>query len=232
MGSQKADFSLGDEGQLEFASMFDTIHAIDGTERKKDGLLFELNHIQKNLIAAWRVGISKSIKEKDILLNFNIRCIVHFFNILQYVKLKELEHPVKNQSWIQCVLNCFQQFLTVLSWEDQHRQTLGHLMKFTMQTLKLILAERHNHLFSTNLLGGFSLLKMVIHYLNAKKIPQYEVVLADLSGNNKVELDSIDVPLFQSMDWNSHQKHCALHSVLTCSLPMANRTENQEKRYF
>ncbi|XP_039203844.1 ciliogenesis and planar polarity effector 1 isoform X3 [Crotalus tigris] len=230
LGSQKADFSLGDEGQLEFASMFDTIHAIDGTERKKDGLLFELNHIQKNLIAAWRVGISKSIKEKDILLNFNIRCIVHFFNILQHVKLKELDDPVKNQSWIQCVLNCFQQFLTVLSWEDQHRQTLGHLMKFTMQTLKLILAEPQDHLFSTNLLGGFSLLKMVIHYLNAKKIPQYEVVLADLSGNNKVELDSIDVPLFQSMDWNSHQKHCALHSVLTCSLPMANRTENQEKR--
>ncbi|XP_034298270.1 ciliogenesis and planar polarity effector 1 isoform X3 [Pantherophis guttatus] len=230
LGSQKADFTLGDEGQLEFASMFDTIHAIDGTDRKKEGLLFELNHIQKNLIAAWRVGTSRSIKEKDILLNFNIRCIVHFFNILQHVKLKELDHPVKNQSWIQCVLNCFHQFLTVLSWENQHRQTLGHLMKFTMQTLKLILAEQQDHLFSTNLLGGFSLLKMVIHYLNAKKIPQYEVLLADLNGNNKVELDSVDLPLFQSTDWNSHQKHCALHSMLMCSLPMANRTENQEKR--
>ncbi|ETE69115.1 hypothetical protein L345_05091, partial [Ophiophagus hannah] len=228
--SQKADFALGDEGQLEFASMFDTIHAIDGTNRKKDGLLFELNHIQKNLIAAWRVGTSRSIKEKDILLNFNIRCIIHFFNILQHVKLKELDHPVKNQSWIQCVLNCFHQFLTVLSWENQHKQTLGHLMKFTMQTLKLILAEQQDCFFSTNLLGGFSLLKMVIHYLNAKKIPQYEGLLADLNGSNKVELDSIDVPLFQSMDWNSHQKHCAIHSVLTCSLPMANRTENQEKR--
>ncbi|XP_063149235.1 ciliogenesis and planar polarity effector 1 [Candoia aspera] len=230
LGSQKADFSLCDEGQLEFASMFDTIHAIDGTDRRKDGLLFELNHIQKNLIAAWRVGISRSIKEKDVLLNFNIRCIVHFFNILQHAKLKELDHPVKNQSWIQCVLKCFQQFLTVLSWEDQHRQTLGHLMKFTMQTLKLILAGQQDNLFSSNLLGGFSLLKMVIHYLNAKKIPQYEVLLADLNGNNKVELDSIDVPLFQSMDWSSHQKHCALHSVLKCSLPMVNLTENQEKR--
>ncbi|XP_058026096.1 ciliogenesis and planar polarity effector 1 isoform X4 [Ahaetulla prasina] len=231
LGSQKADFTLGDEGQLEFASMFDTIHAIDGTDRKKDGLLFELNHIQRNLIAAWRVATSRSIKEKDILLNFNTRCIVHFFNILQHVKLKELDHPVKNQSWIQCVLNCFQQFLTVLSWENQtNRQTLGHLMKFTMQTLKLILAEQQDHLFSTNLLGGFSLLKMVIHYLNAKKIPQYEIILADLNGNNKVELDSIDVPLFQSTDWNSHQKPCALHFMLACSLPMANRTENQEKR--
>ncbi|KAG8131162.1 hypothetical protein E2320_017971, partial [Naja naja] len=228
--SQKADFALGDEGQLEFASMFDTIHAIDGTDRKKDGLLFELNHIQKNLIAAWRVGTSRSIKEKDILLNFNIRCIVHFFNILQHVKLKELDHPIKNQSWIQCVLNCFHQFLTVLSWENQHRQTLGYLMKFTMQTLKLILAEQQDRFFSTNLLGGFSLLKMVIHYLNAKTIPQYEGLLPDLNGSNKVELDSIDVPLFQSMDWNSHQKHCAIHSVLTCSLPMGNRTENQEKR--
>ncbi|KAM6474288.1 ciliogenesis and planar polarity effector 1 [Liasis olivaceus] len=230
LGSQKADFSLRDEGQLEFASMFDTIHAIDGTDGKKDGLLFELNHIQKNLIAVWRVGISRSIKEKDILLNFNIRCIVHFFNILQHAKLKELDHPVKNQSWIQCVLNCFQQFLTVLSWEDQHKQTLGHLMKFTMHTLKLILAEQQDHLFSSNLLGGFSLLKMVIHYLNTKKIPQYEVLLADLSGNNEVELDSIDVPLFQSTDWSSHQKHCAIHSVLKCSLPMVNLTQNQEKR--
>ncbi|XP_070599532.1 ciliogenesis and planar polarity effector 1 [Erythrolamprus reginae] len=225
------DFALCDEGQLEFASMFDTIHAMDGTDRRKDGLLFELNHIQKNLIAAWRVGISRSIKEKDILLNFNIRCIVHFFNILQHVKLKELGTLVKNQSWIQCVLNCFQQFLSVLSWENQHRQTMGHLMKFTMQTLKLILAEQQDHLFSTNLLGGFSLLKMVIHYLNAKRIPQYEVLVADLNGNNKVELDSIDVPLFQRhMDWNSHQKHCATCSMQTCSFPNANPTENQEKR--
>ncbi|XP_032069124.1 ciliogenesis and planar polarity effector 1 isoform X3 [Thamnophis elegans] len=234
LGSQKADFALSDEGQLEFASMFDTIHAIDDgkqIDRKKDGPLFELNHIQKNLIAAWRVATSRSIKEKDILLNFNIRCIVHFFNILQHVKLKELDHPIKNQSWIQCVLNCFHQFLTVLSWENQHRQILGHLMKLTMQTLKLILTEQQDHLFATNLLGGFSLLKMVIHYLNAKTIPQYEVLLADLNGSNKVELDSIDMPLFQRhTDWNSHQKHCALRSVLTCSLPMVNRTENQEKR--
>ncbi|CAI5787669.1 Hypothetical predicted protein [Podarcis lilfordi] len=231
LGSQKGDTFVTDEGQLEFASMFDTIHAMDATGEEDDTAL-ELNHIQKNLIAAWRVGISRNMQERDTLLNCTIRCIIYFFNILQYAKLNvaHLDHPVRNCTWIQSVLKCFQQFLSLLSWDGKHRQILGHLMKLTLQTLKLMLVEQQNQLFSNNLLGGFSLLKMVTHFLNGKNAPQYEILPAAPDVNNQVEFDSIIVSVFQAIDWSSHQHFCALNYILKLSPPAVNLSSNSEKR--
>ncbi|XP_078240608.1 ciliogenesis and planar polarity effector 1 isoform X7 [Pogona vitticeps] len=229
-GSPKAAVSSCDEGRLEFASMFDTIHAVDCPGEKDDTSL-ELNCIQKNLIAAWRMGISSSIQERDKLLSYTIRCITHFFNILQYTKLNfvHLNNAFGNRPWMQCVLKCFQQFLTVLSWESKHRHTLGHLMKLTLQTLKLMLAEQQDGMFSSSLLGGFSLLKIVSHYLNGKNIPQYATFSTLLNINN-VELDSITTPLFRSVDCNSHQSFCSLDSIQKASPATVNLTKNSENR--
>ncbi|XP_044287142.1 ciliogenesis and planar polarity effector 1 isoform X3 [Varanus komodoensis] len=230
-GSQKTDSSSCGEGCLEFASMFDTIHAVQET-REMDDTSLELNCIQKNLIAAWRVGISESIQERDMLLNCIVHCVTHFFSILQYAKLNftYLDDPVKNHPWIQCTLKCFEQFLTLLSWEYTHRQTLGHLMKLTSQTLKMMLLAHQDHFFSSNLLGGFSLLKKVTHYLNSKNTPQHEILSAVLGTENKVELDCMVVPLFQAMDWNSDLNLRSLNSVLKLSPPTVNLTKNPEKR--
>ncbi|KAJ6656118.1 hypothetical protein lerEdw1_004169 [Lerista edwardsae] len=231
LGSQKANTSTSDEGRLEFASMFDSVHAVDGTGEKDDTTL-ELNCIQKNVIAAWRVGISRSIEgSRDTLLGCTIRCITHFFSILQYTKLNigHLDSSFKNKSWIQCILKCFQQFLILLSWDGKHRQTLGHLLKLTSETLKLILAEQ-NQQFSNHLLGGFALLKMITHCLNSKYVPQYEVLLEFLDVASNMELDSLVVPVFQAMDWNRQQHFCALNSILKLSPPTVNLSENREKR--
>ncbi|XP_066471324.1 ciliogenesis and planar polarity effector 1 isoform X1 [Tiliqua scincoides] len=230
--SQKANIFVSDEGRLEFASTFDTIHAVDGTG-ERDGTTLELNCIQKNLIAAWRVGISRSIEgSRDTLLVCTIRCMTHFFSILQYTELKvaHWNSSFKNKSWIHCVLKCFQQLLILLSWEGKHSQTLGHLLKLTLQTIKLMLAEQQNQLFSNSLLGVFALLKMVTHCLNSKNVPQYEVLLAFLDVTSSVELDSIVVPVFQDMDWSSQQHFSALNSILKLSPPTVNLSENREKR--
>ncbi|XP_062828550.1 ciliogenesis and planar polarity effector 1 isoform X2 [Anolis carolinensis] len=228
--SQKADTYACDEGRLEFAAMFDTIHAMDECDGEKDAQFLELNYIQKNLIAAWRVGISRNTQERDMLLSCTIRCITHFFNALQHAKLcfEHLDNPVKNHPWIQCVLKCFQQYLTVLTWDSKHRQTLGHLMKLTAQTLKLMLTGQQDQMFFGNLLGGFSLLKMVSHFLNGKNKPQYAILPTVLDMNNMVELDSIVESLFQIMDLNNNQNFCALDFIL--NLPVASLTNNQEKR--
>ncbi|XP_048359496.1 ciliogenesis and planar polarity effector 1 isoform X2 [Sphaerodactylus townsendi] len=230
-GSQNADTSLSNEGRLEFASMFDTIHAVDRTE-EKDGRTLELNYIQKNLLAAWRVGISRSVQERDKLLSCTTSCIVHFFSVLQYGKLNfaNLSHSFKDNPWIQSVLNCFQQFLTLLSWDAMHGQTLGHLLKLTLRTLKLILAEQHGRLFPSNLLGGFSLLKMVSCCLNDKKVPQYEMLPAILDVNSSVKLDSLATLAFQAKDWSCHQNCCAVNSVLKNSVPAVKLGRNSEKR--
>ncbi|XP_039399480.1 ciliogenesis and planar polarity effector 1 isoform X8 [Mauremys reevesii] len=212
-------FSRADQGRLEFASMFDTVHAKDDTDAKDD-LSMELNSIQKNLLAAWGIGISKNVKEKDILLNYTVGCITHFFNILQFIKSPLLTRDTflnkseKYKLWMHTILKHFQQFLTVLYWDVRERQTVGHLVKLTSQTVKLMLVQHQDQLFSEYLLGCFCLLKLVAHSLNGKFTPCYEIMSASSDVNSAVELDSLIVPVFQVLDGSSAQKFRSLNSLL------------------
>ncbi|CAN0338497.1 unnamed protein product [Bubo scandiacus] len=222
-----------DQGHLEFASMFDTIHAKDSTE-EKDKLSVELHTIQKNLLAAWQIGISKNVEEKDTLLNYTVNCIIHFFNILQFVKCSllnqdaSLNKSVKNTHWMRCVLSYFQQCLTVLYWHSRASLT-GHVTKMTLQTLKLMLIQQQDQLFSKNLLACFCLLKMVSHTLSSMCILQYENIFASPHGN-LVELDSLTVPIFLVLDENTPQQFSSLKSLLREPPQAVNHDAKTEKR--
>uniref|UniRef100_A0A8C4TY82 Ciliogenesis and planar polarity effector 1 n=1 Tax=Falco tinnunculus TaxID=100819 RepID=A0A8C4TY82_FALTI len=204
--SQRIHSLVGKAGQghLEFASMFDTVHAKDSTE-EKDILSLELYSIQKNLFAAWQIGISKNTEEKDTLLNYTVNCIIHFFNIIQFVKCSllnqglSLNKSVKNTHWMHCVLKYFQQCLTVLNWHSRASLT-GHVAKLTLQTLKLMLIQQQDQLFSENLLACFCLLKMVSHTLSSLCILQYENFFASPNGDGLVKLDSLTMPIFLVLD--------------------------------
>uniref|UniRef100_U3IMM2 Ciliosis and planar polarity effector complex subunit 1 n=1 Tax=Anas platyrhynchos platyrhynchos TaxID=8840 RepID=U3IMM2_ANAPP len=207
-----------DQGHLEFASMFDTIHAKDNAE-EKDNISVELHSIQKNLLAAWQIGVLKNMQEKDTFLNYTVSCITHFFNILQFVKCSLLNQDallcksVKNTHWIHYVLKYFQQYLTVLHWHSRGSLT-GHVAKLTLQTLKLMLVQQQDLLFSRNLFACFCLLKMVSHTLSSICIPQYENFLASPDGRSPVELDSLVVPIFLLLDDSATQKFSSLKSLL------------------
>ncbi|KGL87677.1 Uncharacterized protein C5orf42, partial [Charadrius vociferus] len=223
-----------DRGHLEFASMFDTIHAKDYNE-EKDKLSVELYSIQKNLLAAWQIGISKNIEEKDTLLNYTVNCIIHFFNMLQFVKSSlvnqdaTLNKPVKNTHWMHRVLKYFQQCLTVLYWHSRASLT-GHVAKLTLQTLKLMLIQQQDQLFSKNLLACFCLLKMVSHTLSSVCILQYENFFASHHGNSLVELDSLTVPIFLVLDESTTQQFSSLKSLLQEPPQAVNHDAKTEKR--
>uniref|UniRef100_A0A8C3RPH2 Ciliogenesis and planar polarity effector 1 n=1 Tax=Chelydra serpentina TaxID=8475 RepID=A0A8C3RPH2_CHESE len=228
-------FGRADQGRLEFASMFDTVHAKDDTDAKDD-LSMELNSIQKNLLAAWGIGISKNVQEKDMLLNYTVGCITHLFNILQFIKSPLPNHDAflnkseKYNLWMHCILKHFQQCLTVLYWDVRDRQTVGHLVKLTSQTVKLMLIQHQDQLFSENLLGCFCLLKMVAHSLNGKFTPRYEMMSASSDVNSAVELDSLIVPIFQVLDGSSAQKFCSLNSLLKIPPQAVKLGEKPENR--
>ncbi|XP_048705548.2 ciliogenesis and planar polarity effector 1 isoform X9 [Caretta caretta] len=228
-------FSRADQGRLEFASMFDTVHAKDDTDAKDD-LSMELNSIQKNLLAAWGIGISKNVQEKDMLLNYTVGCITHLFSILQFSKSSLLNHDAfLNQSekynlWMHCILKHFQQCLTVLYWDVRDRQTVGHLVKLTSQTVKLMLIQLQDQLFSEYLLGCFCLLKMVAHSLNGKFTPCYEIMSASSDVNTTIELDSLIVPIFQVLDGSSAQKFRSLNSLLKIPPQTVKLNEKPENR--
>ncbi|XP_069736244.1 ciliogenesis and planar polarity effector 1 [Phaenicophaeus curvirostris] len=221
-----------DQGYIEFASMFDTVHAKDNTE-EKDKLSVDLCSVQKNLLAAWQIGISKSVEEKDMLLNYTVNCIIHFFSILQFVKCSLLNKDVslnksmKNTHWMQYVLKYFQQCLTFLCWHSRAGLT-GHVAKLTVQALKLMLIQQADNLFSENLLACFCLLKMVSASLNSVCILQYENLFASPCGNGPVELDSLAVPIF--FDEGTTQQFSSLQSLLGEPPQAVNHDAKTEKR--
>ncbi|XP_050184750.1 ciliogenesis and planar polarity effector 1 isoform X4 [Myiozetetes cayanensis] len=221
-----------DQGHLEFASMFDTMHADDIEEKDKSSL--KLNSIQKNLLTAWQIGISKAMEEKDTLLNYTVNCIIHFFSIVQFVKCSllnpdaSLNKSVKNTQWMHCVLKYFQQCLTVLYWHSRARVT-AHVAKLTLETLKLLLIQQQDQLFSKNLLACFCLLKMVSHTLSSVCVLQYENSFASPDGNVLVELDSLTVPVFLVLDDNTAQQLSSLKSLLK-EPPRVNHDAKTERR--
>ncbi|XP_010975886.3 ciliogenesis and planar polarity effector 1 isoform X2 [Camelus dromedarius] len=212
--NRKSDllFSSAKEGRLEFASMFDTIHAKDDTE-ETDKTVTELHSVQKNLLSAWTIGISKNVTEKDLMLNYTVVCITHFFYILQFIKcpfpkldLFLSKSPVYD-AWVLCVLQLFHQCLSVHYWDLRYGQDVGHLVKLTSNTVKLLLTQQQEgQLFSEKLLACFHLLIMVADNLNGIYSLQPEVISASADGSGTVKQDSLMVPIFQMFQDSGSQE--------------------------
>ncbi|XP_028348654.1 ciliogenesis and planar polarity effector 1 isoform X6 [Physeter macrocephalus] len=221
--NQKNDllFSSAKEGRLEFASMFDTIHAKDNTE-ETDKAVTELHSVQKNLLAAWTIGISKNVTEKNLMLNYTVVCITHFLYILQFIKCPFpkldlfLSKSPRHNAWVLCIFQLFHQCLSIQYWDMRYRQDVGHLVKLTSNTIKLLLTQQQqNQLFSKKLLASFHLLRMVADHLNGVYSLQPEVISASTDGSKTAKQDSLVVPIFQmfqdsgawkNWSWNSSFK--------------------------
>ncbi|XP_059948800.1 ciliogenesis and planar polarity effector 1 isoform X6 [Mesoplodon densirostris] len=214
-------FSSAKEGRLEFASMFDTIHAKDNTE-ETDKTVTELHSVQKNLLAAWTIGISKNVTEKNLMLNYTVVCITHFLYILQFIKCPFpkldlfLSKSPRRNAWVLCIFQLFHQCLSIQYWDMRYRQDVGHLVKLTSNTIKLLLTQQQqNQLFSKKLLACFHLLRMVADHLNGIYSLQPEVISASTDGSRTAKQDSLVVPIFQmfqdsgawkNWSWNSSFK--------------------------
>ncbi|XP_072461893.1 ciliogenesis and planar polarity effector 1 isoform X3 [Notamacropus eugenii] len=216
--NQKSD-SLFEEGRLEFASMFDTIRAKDDT-KERDETLTELHCIQKNLLAAWNIGISKNVEHKKLMLNYTVICITHFLYILQFVKCPSpkqnlfLSKNIRHNTWLDCVFQLFHQCLSVQYWDLRYRQDVGHLLKLTSQTLKLMVIQQQDQFFSDTLLGCFNLLKMVSDSLNGIYTLQHHLISTSADGNRTANHESLVVPIFQQLSYNCIQKSWSWNSFL------------------
>uniref|UniRef100_A0A8D1YDM7 Ciliogenesis and planar polarity effector 1 n=1 Tax=Sus scrofa TaxID=9823 RepID=A0A8D1YDM7_PIG len=196
-------FSSAQEGRLEFASMFDTIHATDNTE-ETDKTITELHSVQKNLLAAWTIGISKNVTDKNLMLNYTVVCITHFLYILQFIKCPFpkldpfLNKSPRHNAWVVCIFQLFRQCLSIQFWDMRYKQDVGPLVKLTSNTIKLLLTQQQqDELFSEKLLACFHLLRMVADNLNGVYSLQPEVISASADGSRTAEQDSLIVPIFQ-----------------------------------
>ncbi|XP_058286087.1 ciliogenesis and planar polarity effector 1 [Hylobates moloch] len=224
------------EGRLEFASMFDTIHAKDDSE-ETDRTITELHSIQKNLLAAWTIGISKTVTEKNLMLNYIVACITHFFYILQFIKCPFpkidlfLSKSSRHNAWILCIFQLFHQCLSIHYWDIRYKQDVGHLIKLTSNTIKLLLTQQQKgQLFSEKLLACFYLLKMVADNLNGVYILHPEVISASADGSKITAQDSLVVPIFQMFRDSGFQKNWSWNSFLKIHPQVVNPVQQPGHR--
>uniref|UniRef100_A0A8C5YQG4 Ciliosis and planar polarity effector complex subunit 1 n=1 Tax=Marmota marmota marmota TaxID=9994 RepID=A0A8C5YQG4_MARMA len=236
--SQKSDplFISAKEGRLEFASMFDTIHAKDDI-KETDKTITELHSIQKNLLAAWTVGISKNVIEKSLMLNYTVVCITHFFYILQFVKCPFpklsifLSNIPKHNSWVLCIFQLFHQCLSTQYWDMRYRQDVRHLIKLTSNTIKLLLTQQQKgHLLSEKLFACFYLLRMVADNLNGIYQLQPEVISASADGSRTADQDSLVVSIFQMFQDSSSQENWSWKSSFKIHPQVTNLVQQPSHR--
>lgn len=217
--------------------MFDTIHAKDDTE-ETDRTITELYSVQKNLLAAWTIGISKNVTEKISMLNYTVVCITHFFYIIQFIKCPFpkldlfLSKSPRHNAWVLCIFQLFHQCLSIQYWDMRYRQDVGHLVKLTSNTIKLLLTQQQpSQFFSERLLACFHLLKMVGDNLNDIYNLQPEAISASTDGSGRANQDSLVVPIFQKLRESGSQENWSWNSSFKIRPQVVNLVQQPGHRY-
>ncbi|KAM6986487.1 ciliogenesis and planar polarity effector 1 [Aplochiton taeniatus] len=152
-----------DGGRLEFASMFDTLHALSDTqagpgpspdpdpdstfdsidpERKPPTVLPELRRVQASLLSAWALGVSLggAVEDRQRLLRYALRLAVRFAALL---RLLPNSGKTKDISFSFHLFNFLGTLLSFLPWDANHPRgqgCLGLTVDFSQQLVRLLLS--------------------------------------------------------------------------------------------
>ncbi|KAK5616788.1 hypothetical protein CRENBAI_020476 [Crenichthys baileyi] len=144
-----------DGGRLEFASMFDTLHAMEshsefvvdtnhksGQTEKKNPLYPELGKIQRKLLTAWAfaMSIGDAVEHRVHLLKHTLCCVVWFAALLHLVPPRG-----KNTSVFARLLHLIKSLLSFLSWDSPSsdgQRCLGLMVEFSEWIVRLLLTPQ------------------------------------------------------------------------------------------
>ncbi|XP_041041313.1 ciliogenesis and planar polarity effector 1 [Carcharodon carcharias] len=174
---QSSHPSTMEQGRLEFASMFDTLHAKQGEQA--DHCEAKLGQIQNSLLTAWSMVVSvKGIEGKDLLLQYTVRALLQFACLLPFVpatllssalkmKNKMVKKTLRRSPGIYRTLQLLRYCLTVLNWDGVHKHSLIHAVRLSADIVKLILSQKLGPAsFSQSLLSSLLALKLASVHLD------------------------------------------------------------------
>ncbi|XP_069043034.1 ciliogenesis and planar polarity effector 1 isoform X2 [Lepisosteus oculatus] len=198
-----------DGGRLEFASMFDTVHARPEPAPALPGAAgastVHLEPIQRNLLTVWTLGVSLGrVAEKERLLKCAVRCFVRFASLLQLGGCplpaapadavdRELWKALRREPWVFRVLRLLRAFLALLPWDAPHVRCLGLAVELTKQTARLLLTPQR--VSAQSLSGALLVLRLASRSVDATYQPQRRA---------PVHSDSFCTPLLQEQE-HSHK---------------------------
>lgn len=154
-GSQLPGPCVEMEGRLEFASMFDTLHAYpdqshDLTEAEPEAppLLMKLSHARRSLLTAWALGVSLggAVEHRARLLRCAVRCALRYAVLLRVAPFPASRGPeVAQDTWLSRVLSLLQTLLYLLSWDTPHvggATCLGVAVELIERVVRLLLSPQ------------------------------------------------------------------------------------------
>ncbi|KAM8829024.1 ciliogenesis and planar polarity effector 1 [Spinachia spinachia] len=150
-----------DGGRLEFASMFDTLHASDTqtdnalvtspndekdsgeTERKTPAILRELGKIQTKLLRAWAFGLSlgNAVENRTLLLRHTLHCAVRLAALLHLIPVS-VNSGGKSVPVSTRILRLLKALLSFLPWDSTHTdgpRCLGLVVELSKRLIRLLL---------------------------------------------------------------------------------------------
>uniref|UniRef100_A0A8C4H2B9 Protein JBTS17 n=1 Tax=Dicentrarchus labrax TaxID=13489 RepID=A0A8C4H2B9_DICLA len=133
---------MEDGGRLEFASMFDTLHALD--TQTDTGLITKLGKIQSKLLTAWAFGMSlgNAVENRTCLLKHTLYCVVRFAALLHLMPSSPVHTGKKNTSVSTCLLHLLKALLSFLPWDSAHSDgpsCLGLVVELSKRLIYLML---------------------------------------------------------------------------------------------
>ncbi|XP_078071357.1 ciliogenesis and planar polarity effector 1-like isoform X4 [Mustelus asterias] len=220
-----------DQGHLEFASMFDTLHAKQ--EEPANHHEAKLRQIQNSLLTAWSMVVSvKGMEGKDLLLQYTVRAFLQFARLLPFapatlpssvIKLKNklVKKALRRSPGIYRTLQLLRYCLTVLNWDGVYKHSLPHAVKLSADIVKLILSQKFGPAsFSHSLLISLLALKLASVHLDTVYSLQTQGFLHfpwDTAS------DSIRVPV-------APKKKCSLLTFLQLPSQTVQRTQKPSHR--
>lgn len=182
---------LEDGGRLDFASMFDTLHApetqtntrlVTSPDSEKDFMekgrrapvpYRQLGKIQSKLLTAWAFGMSfgRAVENRTILLKHTLCCVVRFAALLHLIDGAGVRKGKKSSSFPTSILHLLRSLLSFLPWDGVHSdapRSLGLVVDFSKRLIRLLLTlcpdshlTGHCHLSSRSLSTALLVLQQV-----------------------------------------------------------------------
>ncbi|XP_072514569.1 ciliogenesis and planar polarity effector 1 isoform X3 [Salminus brasiliensis] len=119
---------MEDGGRLEFASMFDTLHAQhladpEDSEQGSSALLEELAIVRRNLLTAWALGVSHggTMDQRERLLKYTISCAVRLAGMLRIAVPVVQPYREDRDTWTSHVFDLLRSLLCFLPWDSPHK---------------------------------------------------------------------------------------------------------------
>ncbi|KTG33400.1 hypothetical protein cypCar_00033483, partial [Cyprinus carpio] len=117
-----------DGGKLEFASMFDTLHARSQThpEPSSSGLQGDLDRVHRSLTRAWALGVSLggSVQQRERLLKYTVLCVARLVNLL---RVRASADRKSRSTWVTHALHTLGTLLSFLPWDAERTAGRGCL---------------------------------------------------------------------------------------------------------